>query len=83
MSQKFKEFAFKVLSDKDASELTFFSTGYNDVLQEGEPIQKQNKCRASWGQRDTGDKREFAAHRELLWGEAGTRGAHRRRARLV
>lgn len=38
MSQKFKEFAFKVFLDKDASELTFFPTEYNDALQEGGTI---------------------------------------------
>ena len=42
MSQKFKEFAFKVgfffFSDKDASELTFFSMGDEDALQERELI---------------------------------------------
>lgn len=38
MSRKFKEFAFKVFLDKDASELAFFPTEYNDAWQEGETI---------------------------------------------
>ena len=66
MSQKFQEFAFKVLSDKAASELAFFSTGYNDALPEGETIQRQNECGASWGQRDMGGEREFAAQGAAL-----------------
>lgn len=33
MSRELKEFAFNILSDKGASELTFFSLGHNDVLQ--------------------------------------------------
>lgn len=38
MSQQFKKCAFKVFLDKDASELAFFPTQYNDALQEGEAI---------------------------------------------
>lgn len=36
MSQQHKEFAFSILLDKGTSELTFFSLGYNDVLQKEE-----------------------------------------------
>ena len=59
MSQKFKEFAFKVLfwTKKPLSSHSFL-WGIMMLCKKGNSCRYSNQCRASWGQRDIGGKRE-------------------------
>lgn len=73
MSPKFKEFAFRVFLDKDASEFTFFSVEHNDAFcKRGKTLRSRINA-GLLRDREPLVTKGSAAHSELLSGRPDTR----------